>query len=231
VLAHLVSAGEEERRQIAGDIHDDSIQVVTAAGMRIQILRRSLEDPAQLQLLDELGETIQLAISRLRHLVFELRPPALDHEGLGPALRMYLDFADEQTGTSYHLDDRLTSQPREATRVILYRIAQEVLTNVRKHADAENATVTLAGWDDGYYVRVVDDGVGFDTELAATRPGHLGIAAIQERAELAGGWLRVESTPGSGTAVEFWIAGGEQERIDDVTAVTAVTAGGSRDGV
>lgn len=216
VLAHLVSAGEDERRQIAADIHDDSIQVVTAAGMRLQILRRSLDDPAQLQLLDELGETIQLAISRLRHLLFELRPPALDHEGLGPALRMYLDVADEQTSTSYHLDDRLTSQPLEATRVILYRIAQEVLTNVRNHAGAENATVTLAGREGGYYVRVVDDGVGFNTEDAATRPGHLGIAAIRERAELAAGWLRVESAPGDGTTVEFWIPpGGEEGSSED----------------
>jgi len=210
VLAHLVSAGEDERRRIAADIHDDSIQVVTAAGMRLQIFRRSLHDPGQLQLLEKLEETIQLAISRLRHLLFELRPPALDLEGLGPALRMYLDVADEQTSTSYHLDDRLTSQPSEATRVILYRIAQEVLTNVRKHAGANNATVTLNQREDGYYVRVVDDGVGFASESAAARPGHLGIAAISERAELAGGWLRVESESGRGTTVEFWIPPGAE---------------------
>jgi PAS domain S-box-containing protein len=208
VLTHLVSAGEEERGRIAADIHDDSIQVVTAAAIRLQILRESLDDPTQLLLLDQLGETIQHAISRLRHLLFELRPPALDHEGLGPALRMYLDVADEQTDTVYHLDDRLTSQPAEATRVILYRIAQEVLTNVRNHAGADNATVTLSEREDGYYVRVVDDGIGFAPEAAANRPGHMGIAAIRERAELAGGWLRVASTPGEGTTVEFWIAPG-----------------------
>jgi signal transduction histidine kinase len=137
--------------------------------------------------------------------VFELRPPAFDPEGLGSALRMYLDVADEQTTTSYNLDDRLISQPPEATRVILYRIAQEVLSNVRKHSDAANATVTLDEREGGYYVRVVDDGVGFAHEAAA-RPGHLGIAAIRERAELAGGWLRVESASGQGTTVEFWIA-------------------------
>jgi PAS domain S-box-containing protein len=222
VLAHLVSAGEDERRRIAADIHDDSIQVMTAAGMRLQILRRSLQDPEQLQLLDELEQTVQLAISRLRHLLFELRPPALDHEGLGPALRMYLDVADEQTNTSYHLDDRLISQPSEATRVILYRIAQEVLTNVRKHAGADNATVILAERDGGYFVRVVDDGIGFAPESAGARPGHLGLAAIRERAELAGGWLRVESAPARGTAVEFWIApgvaGGHSE--DELTLPT-----------
>jgi PAS domain S-box-containing protein len=225
VLAHLVSASEDERRRIAADIHDDSIQVVTAAGMRLQILRRSLDDPKQLQLLDELGETIQLAISRLRHLLFELRPPALDLEGLGPALRMYLEVADEQTSTSYHLDDRLTSQPSEATRVILYRIAQEVLTNVRKHASADNATVTLAARDGGYYVRVMDDGVGFAIEATAARPGHLGLAAIEERAELAGGWLRVESAPDCGTTVEFWIPPDLRVGLAESLVPTAVEVG------
>ena len=205
VLAHLVSAGEEERQRIAGDIHDDSIQVMTAAGMRLQILRRSIDDPEQLRRLDELEQTIQLSISRLRHLIFELRPPALDNEGLSAALRAYLDEAGMAAGTSYRLDDRLAAQPPEATRVILYRIAQEVLTNIRKHADAENATVTLSATDGGYHVCIRDDGVGFTPETAMPRPGHLGLAAIRERAELAGGWLRIESAPRDGATVEFWI--------------------------
>jgi len=205
VLAHLVSAGEEERRRIAGDIHDDSIQVMTAAGMRLQILRRSISDPEQLHRLDELEQMIQRSISRLRHLIFELRPPALDNEGLSAALRAYLNEAGVTGGTSYRLDDRLAGQPPEATRVILYRIAQEVLTNIRKHADAENATVTLSASDGGYRVRVQDDGVGFTPETTTARPGHLGLAAIRERAELAGGWLHIESAPRDGATVEFWI--------------------------
>jgi signal transduction histidine kinase len=204
-LARLVSAGEEERRRIAGDIHDDSIQVMTAAGMRLQILRRSLDDPEQLSLLRELDETVKLSISRLRHLIFELRPSALDNEGLSAALRAYLDEADATTATTYLLDDRLTSQPSEANRVVLYRITQEALTNVRKHARASHASVTLGSRDGGTYVTVRDDGVGFTPDIATARPGHLGLAAIRERAELAGGWLRVESNP-SGTTVEFWIA-------------------------
>ncbi|MEY2430385.1 MAG: hypothetical protein QOC92_110, partial [Acidimicrobiaceae bacterium] len=195
VLARLVSASEEERRRIAGDIHDDSIQVMTAAGMRLQILRRSLNDPEQLGRLDQLEQTIELSITRLRHLIFELRPPALDNEGLTAALRAYLDEADETTGTSYRLDDRLTVEPSAATRVILYRIAQEVLTNIRKHAQAVSATVTLEARDEGYYMRIRDDGVGFSLDLIKDRPGHLGLPAIRERAELAGGWFRLESDP------------------------------------
>ena len=213
LLARLVSAGEEERRRIAGDIHDDSIQVMTAAGMRVQILRRALVDPDHLALLDELEQTIQLSISRLRHLIFELRPPTLDTEGLSAALRAYLDGAGEETDTSYRFDDRLTAQPSEEARVILYRIAQEILMNVRKHAQAKSATVTLAAQDAGYHVRVTDDGVGFVPDLSSDRPGHLGLAAVRERAGLAGGWLRVDSSPGKGTTVDFWIA----DTADDLT--------------
>ncbi len=99
VLAHLVSAGEEERRRIAGDIHDDSIQVMTAVGMRLQILRKSIADTPSLGRLDELEQTIGLSISRLRHLIFELRPPALDNEGLSAALRAYLGEVDQATET------------------------------------------------------------------------------------------------------------------------------------
>jgi PAS domain S-box-containing protein len=205
LLAHLVKAGEEERRRIADDIHDDSIQAITAAGMRLQILRRSLEDPEQLELLGELEQTIQLSISRLRHLLFELRPPVLDNEGLGAALGMYLDETADEVETRYELENSLTSQPSAEVRVILYRITQEALTNARKHAQAENVRVVLREREGGYLVRVADDGVGFVPEAGEPAVGHLGLASMRERATLAGGSLRVEAAPGRGTTVEVWI--------------------------
>ena len=205
LLSHLVSAGEEERQRIAADIHDDSIQVMAAAGMRLQILRRTLEDPVQLQLLANLEETIELSIARLRHLLFELHPPVLDREGLAAALRMYLEEAEHQTPVRYTLDDRLHAQPPGEPRLIIYRIAQEALTNVRKHAQANSAKVTLEDREGGFLVRVTDDGAGFPLETLPSMPGHLGLTAIRERAELAGGWLRISSVPGTGTTVEFWI--------------------------
>jgi PAS domain S-box-containing protein len=205
LLAHLVAAAEEERARIAGDIHDDSIQAITAAGMRLQIMRKSLDDPVQLAVLDELEETIQLSIARLRHLLFELRPPVLDNEGLSAAVEMYLREAEDQGETRYRLDDKLTSQPSLETRTILYRIIQEALTNVRKHARASTATVSLRERDEGYAVRVSDDGGGFAGGSAAAEPGHLGLASMRERATLAGGWLRVDAVPSEGTTVEAWI--------------------------
>jgi PAS domain S-box-containing protein len=216
LLAHLVSGVEEERQRIAGDIHDDSVQAITAASMRIQILRRDLEAPEQLALLDEVDDSIRIAIDRLRHLIFELRPPVLEREGLGAALLVYLDEAVGETATRYRLDDGLIAQPSEQVRLILYRIAQEALANVRKHASATSATVTLAVRDGGYFVRVADDGVGFAADGRTITPGHLGLASMRERADLAGGWLRLASEPGAGTNVEFWIP--EDEAAVDPTA-------------
>ncbi len=207
VLRHVVSAGEKERRQLAADIHDDSIQVMTAAGMRLQILRRLLEEPKQLVALDELEETIRLAIARLRRLIFELRPPTLDEEGLGATLHMYLEEIADDAGAAFRFEGRLTNEPPEPSRTVLYRIAQEVLANARRHSGAGTFSVRLTERDGGYHVQIEDDGVGFTPNLADPGPGHLGLASIHERAELAGGWLRIESEPGQGTKVQYWLPG------------------------
>jgi PAS domain S-box-containing protein len=205
LLEHLVNAEEEERHRIATDIHDDSIQAMTAVGIRLQLLRRKLQEPEELRLLGDVEATIELTISRLRHLLFELRPPALDRDGLAAALRLYVDETADGTNTTYRLDDALRSQPGEEARTILYRVAQEALTNVRKHAHAEEAEVLLAHRNGGFLVRVSDDGVGFTPEQTPTVPGHLGLAAMRERVELAGGSVRIESAPQTGTVVECWL--------------------------
>jgi len=205
LVDHLVRAGEEERQRIASNIHDDSIQAITTAGLRLQLLREELHDPRHTRLLTDLERTIELSVSRLRHLLFDLRPPALDSEGLAAALRMYVNESPDRSPTAVRLEDTLRSQPDEEARIILYRIAQEALTNVRKHAQAKGADVLIAERDGGFLVRITDDGVGFEPERAPSAPGHLGLAAMRERAELAGGRIRIESAPGMGTMVECWI--------------------------
>lgn len=206
LLSHLTQAQEQERGRIASDIHDDSIQAMTAVGIRLETLRRRLTDAEQLRVLEELEETVVLSIARLRHLLFELRPPVLDREGLAPALRVYLEELNEETGVAYEIDNRLTVEPPEETRRILYRIAQEALTNVRKHARARRVAVVLEEEGRGFRVRVQDDGQGFSMEERAQQaPGHLGFTAMRERAELGGGWWRIASIPRRGTAVEFWL--------------------------
>jgi signal transduction histidine kinase len=204
LLSRLVHAEEAERQRIAGDVHDDPIQKLSAASLRLQVLRRSLSEPAQRGLVDKAQDTVRASIASLRHLVFELRPHALDEEGLGPAIEQYLESLDG--GFAFSVEDRLSSQPPPELRGIAYRIAQEALANVHKHARAGRVDVLLEHADGGVHVRIRDDGVGFAPAGGMrSAPGHLGLTAMRERAEMAGGRCTLESAPGAGTAIELWL--------------------------
>jgi signal transduction histidine kinase len=171
-------------------------------------------------LLDELEQTIRLSVSRLRHLLFELRPPVLDSEGLSAALALYIDKIAQESEGRYTRQDELVVQPDEQTRVILYRIAQEAITNVRKHAGPANVTVLLRERDGGYLVQIADDGVGFASGDQTSLQGHLGLAAMRERATLAGGWVRVESAPGEGTTVQAWVPSRQTDEDSSANSTT-----------
>jgi signal transduction histidine kinase len=205
LAAQFVAAGELERRRIAEGIHDDSIQAITALGMRLQMLRRTLSDPAQVSLVADAEQTALLAIRRLRHLVVELQPPGLEQEGLSVAFAIACESAEHGGPGAFALDDRLASQPGAAAGAILFRIAQEALENAREHAGADSVSVTLFERDSGWTVRISDDGRGFDPGPAESWPSTGGLAAMRDRARLGGGGLRVESSPGAGTAVEAWL--------------------------
>lgn len=202
--ARLVEAQEEERRRIASDIHDDPLQKMTAVGIRLEGLRRRLAPaPEADATVDQLQSSVEQAIARLRHLMFELRPPALDEQGLAAAIESYL-YQEARDGLSVGVDDQLTIAIGQAQRAVLYRIAQEAIRNVLKHADASRIDVTLTNAREGVNLRVQDDGKGFD-EQAAVGPEHIGLATLRERAAMAGGACSIRSTPGHGTVVEAWI--------------------------
>jgi signal transduction histidine kinase len=205
LMAHLVQAQEEERRKIAADIHDDSIQAMTAASLRLQQLRKHVTTEQQQELIARLDEAVRESITRLRRLMFDLRPPTLDRTGLGPALRELLERLGTDTEIDYTLDDKLATEPSTELRVELYRITQEALANVRKHSRAAHVKVELQRIEQGFHVRVSDDGVGFDVPTGAAQPGHLGLVAMRERASIGGGWWTIESRPGGGTVVDFWL--------------------------
>ncbi|ADI09000.1 putative histidine protein kinase [Streptomyces bingchenggensis BCW-1] len=209
LLSHLVHAQEAERGRIAADIHDDTIQVITAASLRLQQLRRRLRDPDEQRIMEKLDETLKLSLSRLRQLIFDLRPSSLEHGCLAAALRGLLEQIRTETGVEYRLEDRIAAKPPPETMALIYRTAQEALMNVRKHARAKTVHVQLLGLDEGCLVRIVDDGQGYNPLEVESRPGHLGLSLIQERAQIAGGWCRIESAPGAGTTVEFWVPLGE----------------------
>jgi PAS domain S-box-containing protein len=203
--ALLVDAQESERKRIAWDLHDDSIQVMTAVALRLKALRRRVaEDPELAPHLDELEEVVREAIARLRGLLFELRPVVLDREGLGAALRQYLQTLESE-GIASSLETRLRAEPALETRVLLYRLAQEALMNVRKHSGAERVEVRVEERGEGVALRVRDDGAGFSPERQTGRAGHLGLLAMRERAEVFGGWCRIQSAPGAGTTVDVWV--------------------------
>jgi PAS domain S-box-containing protein len=211
LMERLESAQEGERRRIAADIHDDSIQVMSALDMRLQTLAlHGGADPASLE---ELHDIVLQAIERLRHLTFELRPVALDREGLAAALRQYLEHTQTETGLAWSLDAQgIRAEPAPELRASLYRLAQEVVVNVRKHAEATRVDVVVATSGSGVLVHIADDGAGFDTS-EPPEPGHLGLVTSMERAEVGGGWFRISSTPEAGTSVEFWLP------IDRVDAI------------
>jgi PAS domain S-box-containing protein len=205
LFARLIAAQEEERLRIASDIHDDTIQAMTATSLRMQQLRRHLTDPGQIELLSRLEDAVRESITRLRRLMFDLRPASLDRSGLASALRELLERWQEETHLTFTLENRLDGEPVGGIRTALYRIAQEALVNVKKHAAASTVNVEVRSVGAGCRVRIQDDGKGFDVEGAESKPGHLGLVSMHERAQIAGGWWLVRCPPGGGTVVEFWL--------------------------
>jgi two-component system sensor histidine kinase UhpB len=190
---------EEERTRLAYDLHDECNQALTGVLLRLQATAQ--DAPPELRA--ELQETKELATSamdELLRLARELRPAALDDHGLLAALRTQLERFSEQTGVPAELAtyDELADLV-EQEQIVVYRVVQESLSNITRHAGAEQVRVEL-GRDHGRpVVRIVDDGCGFSGQ-----PGDgLGLVGMRERARLAGGRLDVQSGPGRGTVVEL----------------------------
>lgn len=206
LVASVVRAQEEERERIANDIHDDPVQAMTAVAMRLELMGPPTDDPVGRQRHDKLLATVRHAITRLRRLLFELHPPALETEGLSAAIESYLARLVEDTSLTFVVEDELEQEPTTELRAILYRVVQEAVTNAVKHAGAATLRVQLREQDGGYLATVADDGGGFVVDQAEKpRAGHLGLTAMRQRAELAGGWWQLESEQGVGTTVRSWV--------------------------
>jgi PAS domain S-box-containing protein len=200
----LVQAHEDERKTIAADIHDDPLQVMAAVSLRLHTLRRRLSDEPAQRSLQAVEEMVGSAVSRLRSMMFNLRPTGLDRGDLLGPLRERLEQMREDDSIQFTLAG---SEPELLTtdgRVALYRIAQEAIANVVKHASATRVDVTVGEEDGGCLIRISDDGAGLGRAVER-RSGHLGLPSIRERAELLGGWLRVEAGERAGTVVSAWV--------------------------
>jgi signal transduction histidine kinase len=206
LLSSLVWAQEEERKRVSLEIHDGPAQTLYAARVRLQAYRAVREsDPERAAA--EFGEAergIKETLTEIRRLIFDLRPMSLDEIGLLTALRQYATKYEERHGVRVEVRSRGTERRMPVSlETALYRIVQESLTNIWKHARASRASVIVTFENGRCGVQVADDGVGFD--VAAVRSNsqgeHLGIAGIRERAEMIGGTLRIASTPGAGTTL------------------------------
>jgi signal transduction histidine kinase len=213
LAADLVDAEEKERNRIAAEVHDDSLQVLSALDIRLQTMLRGEKDEERREQLDSAHEILRLASERLRNLVFDLRPPELERVGLSAVLRASLERLSAESGIEVELHDELETPPPSDGGIVVYRITQEALANVRKHARATRAVVTLVQQDGGCLVQIRDDGRGFDpAESAGEGSKHFGLTVMRERAETVGGWIRVESLLGEGTVVEAWVPGPRPSR-------------------
>jgi PAS domain S-box-containing protein len=206
LLDQLTSAQEAERARMARVVHDDAIQVLTAIGVRTELLAAEEHDSTSSAGLHKSADAVHDAIERLRSLVMELEPAVLERDGLVRAILLYLRQTEDQDGPSWGVENLLGDEPPSSIRTIAYRIAQEGISNVRKHSRARRAGIRFEPSEDGLLVTIHDDGIGFDpSSLDAIPLGHLGLRAMRERAEVAGGLCEVDSLPGRGTTVRFWL--------------------------
>jgi signal transduction histidine kinase len=193
----------EERQRLARDLHDSVTQNLYGVTMYAEAAARLLaagESDLAAEHLRELRETSQEALREMRMLIFELRPPVLEQEGLVAALETRLEAVEERSGLEaeliVHGEGRLAADIEEG----LYRIAQESLNNVLRHAHARRVTVHLCQDGDSVKLEITDDGAGFDPASALARGG-LGLDGMEERAARLGGHLTLDSKPGAGTTI------------------------------
>lgn len=201
----LEAAKENERKHIARELHDEMGQALTTAKINLQLMLGS-EDPAERgrRISDTVG-LVDRMIGHVRTLSLDLRPPLLDELGLGPALRGYLETQSRRSGVDIRV--KVVTVPaglQPEIEIIAFRVVQEAITNVIRHADAHRVEVSVVyepGWLD---ISVKDDGRGFDVEATldrAARGYHLGLLGIRERVESLGGSVRIESSPGNGAEI------------------------------
>ncbi|MEZ5279069.1 MAG: sensor histidine kinase [Acidimicrobiales bacterium] len=199
-----------ERERIAGELHDDSVQAMTAVSLRLQRLQARLAEHELRQSVVELRHQVDEAIERLRHMLFSLSSPTLEQDGLVITLEIYLETYVEKAGLAWELHgDEALRLPHDV-EALAFRLARGALINAIKHARATKVSVSVDRSDDGgLAVVIADDGIGFETgEITAKdKPGHVGLTYAQSLARAVGGSYAIDSMPGKGTTVSFSIPG------------------------
>lgn len=211
LATRLASNSEHERQLIAAELHDGVSQ--TLAGLRFSLaaLMRAMPTPTEASLREPLADASDClgdVLSELRHLINGLRPPMLENLGLAAALLHHTETFTKQTGIAVDVEGMAAAEGVSYdVSIVLFRVAQEALINVAKHADAHHVTVDIKRTAGDVTMRVSDDGCGFEPGRIRDKPSgeHLGLTTMRERAAAAGGRVQIESEPGKGTQLTLTI--------------------------
>ncbi|HRW03548.1 MAG TPA: sensor histidine kinase [Caldilineaceae bacterium] len=199
----ILQAQEAERHRLARDLHDEAAQALTSLLVHLRLLERAHTPEEAQARVRELRVLTAQALEEVRRVALDLRPTILDDLGLGPALAWRVDELNKEEGmratiTMDGLDERL---PRDI-ELVLYRVGQEALSNVTRHAAAERVTVTLQRQPDQVTLGITDDGHGFDPAAPTCEEGHgLGLLGMRERLGMIGGDLTIHSKKGQGSKI------------------------------
>ena len=208
LASQLIRLQEEERRRISRDLHDDINQRLALLSIDIEMLEQQLSDaPVRtVRTVHTIHNRIAELSDNVRCLAYQFHPSILDDLGLSIALRRLVDDFQARTGIGARFICK--DVPKHVAQDVvtcLYRVAQEGLANISRHAKAKNVLVELRRLRDGLQLMVSDDGVGFDVNQYDGRRGSLGLLSMRERVSLVAGTLDIQSTPGEGTCVCAWV--------------------------
>lgn len=208
LAAQLIRVQEEERQRIARDLHDDINQRLALLTIDVEALERQLSTAPThtLRAVRAIEDRVIELSDDVRHLAHQLHPSILNDLGLSIALQRLVDDFTARTGVQGDFIDQDSLRIRDQQiATCLYRVAQESLMNVSRHAKAKQVRIELARWQDGLRLVVSDDGVGFDRDRPHDKQGRLGLLSMKERVALVGGMLDIESVEGKGTRVCAWV--------------------------
>ena len=201
----LLNVQENERRRIALELHDQIGQTLTAVKINLQTAQRKPEAEAFEESLEQSISIVERALSQVRNLSLTLRPSMLDDLGLVAALRWYVDRQAQRGGfvVDFYADE-FEERPNSEVETACYRVAQEAMTNIMRHADAGQIKVQILNLDNELQMMIEDDGRGFDVTDALERAGQgesLGLLGMRERVQLLGGKFEIETAPGKGASL------------------------------
>lgn len=204
----VIKAQEEERRRVARDIHDGPAQTLANIVLRLEIAEKLLDyDPSKVKNeLQDLKKLVRSNLQDIRRIIFNLRPMALDNLGVVPAITKYLENFQENYGI--HCELRIEGREKRllsAMEVALFRLIQEGMTNVAKHANTTEVKIWLSFKDDWTTARISDFGKGFEVNSAMASEDHFGLVGMRERVEMFSGCYSIQSTIGEGTTIELSI--------------------------